>query len=124
MDRNVRGLALVITAEERNDVENKLSEVQNPVEEHDDHFIDEKMEFKDTEVGGKVDIDVKKTIFDDNTEERVDIFDDNNCVDLEENDDQEVDVADEEERAGDGENSLPPTSSGRRRRKPQRYGNY
>ena len=34
VERNVRGLALVITVEERNDVENKLSEVQNPVEEN------------------------------------------------------------------------------------------
>ena len=34
VERNVRGLALVITVEERNDVENKLIEVQNPVEEN------------------------------------------------------------------------------------------
>ena len=124
VDRNVRGLALVITAEERYDVENKLSEVQNPVEEHDDHFIDEKMEFKNTEVGGEVDIDVKKTIFDDNNEEGVRIFDDDNSVDLKENGGQELDAADKEDRVGDGKDSLPPTSSGRRRRKPQRYGNF
>ena len=124
VDRNVRGLALVITAEERNDVENKLSEVQNPGEEHDDHIIDAKMEVKNPEAGGEVDIDVKKTIFDNNNEEEIRICDDDNSVDLKENGGQEVDVADEEDRAGDGETSLPPTSSGRRRRKPQRYGNY
>ena len=31
---------------------------------------------------------------------------------------------DEGDRVGNGEDSLPPTSSGRRRRRPQRYGSY
>ena len=40
------GLSLVLKAEERNGVANKLSEVQNLIEVDDDHLIDVKTDFK------------------------------------------------------------------------------
>ena len=83
-----------------------------------------KTDFKNPEVRD-VDNDVTgKTIFDDNNMEEISIFDDDNSVDLKGNGGQELSDADEQDQVGDGEDSLPPTSSGRRRRNLQRYGSY
>ena len=83
-----------------------------------------KTDFKNPEVRD-VDNDVTgKTIFDDYNMEEISIFDDDNSVDLKGNGGQELGDADEQDQVGDREDSLPPTSSGRRRRNPQRCGSY
>ena len=127
VERNVRGLALVVTAEERNkNEENKLIEVQNPLEEHDDHFDDVGTDFKTPEVIDRIKNDVKDPIFENNSKEETSIFDVKTSKSLEGAvKPSDVDAAlevDEGDRVGSGEDSLPPTSSGRRRRRPQRYG--
>ena len=70
-----------------------------------------KTDFKNPEVRD-VDNDVTgKTIFDDYNMEEISIFDDNS-VDLKGNGGQELGDADEQDRVGDREDSLPLTSSG------------
>ena len=123
VERNVRGLALVVTAEERNNNEkNKLIDVQNPIEEHEDQFIDVETDFKTPEVIDSIENDVKKPIFENNSQGGTSIFYVNRSEGLE----GAVGLSNVEVNEGDctvnGEDSLPQISSGRRRRRPQRYG--
>jgi len=123
VERNVRGLALVVTAEERNNNEkNKLIDVQNPIEEDEDQFIDVETDFKTPEVIDSIENDVKKPIFENNFKEGTSIFD----VKTSEVVKGAVGLSNVEVNEGNctvnGEDSLPQISSGRRRRRPQRYG--
>ena len=70
--------------------------------------------------------DVRESIFENNSKGGTSIFDvKTGEVSEGTKEPSDVDAAlevDEGDRVGSGEDSLPPTSSGRRRRRPQRYG--
>ena len=121
MERNVRGLALVVTKEERTDLDSKEKEVVISVEKEENLF-DDKMKSEDTIEARPITSSKNINLFDDNVTGKDEVKINSSTDDIV-NIDQDYKVDDKGKNVIDEKvEEAVQSSSGRRRRKPQRFG--